>query len=78
MIPLSEGWYEMSWSTGQPVRTIQLRPDIVDDTLFNKVCKFHDSKMRDATHGIRINAKEKGNKINYFLKPVSEDSKETR
>ncbi|TLY46658.1 MAG: hypothetical protein E6K54_08285 [Gammaproteobacteria bacterium] len=73
---LSEGWYKWDWSTGQPVRTSQLHPDIVEDVLFNKVCRFHDAQTYDAAHGIKINAKEKGNKINFFLKPVSEDTRE--
>ena len=48
-------------------------PDIVDDSLFGKVCRFDDSKTHDSYHGISVIAKEKGKKIDYFLKPNTDE-----
>jgi desulfoferrodoxin (superoxide reductase-like protein) len=65
---LSEGWRFF-------VEETEARPRIVEDNLFGKTCRFEDEYTHDAFHGIKVIAKEKGKKIDYFIKPIAESSK---
>lgn len=62
---LSEGWFHLQSHSA-------MRPSIVDDLLFKKVCRFQDESTHDAYHGLKGIAKESARGIDYFIKPISE------
>lgn len=71
--PLSNGWYEINWHTREPNESNPKHPVIVDDNLFKKACNFDDGITRDAIHGLKLSVRERATKIDYFLKPTSEN-----
>lgn len=52
----------------------QVYPEVIEDSLFGKACRFTDATTHDAIHGLKLIAKERATKIDYFIKPLSEDS----
>lgn len=63
---IGEGWKSVHDSNQS------MHPISAEDVLFDRVYEFRDDITHDAIHGINARAKERGKKLDYFIKPLSD------
>ena len=65
--PLIDGWINF-------YSKVESRPTIVEDSLFGKVCTFHETITKDSFIMFSVAAQENGEKLDYFIKPQDTSS----